>query len=177
MAAAAPPPQDFGQLLQTAGLWETPAPDYPGLTAIVGGGAASNQTVTKLCISNTASRSPTAVAFLLNNDPDAICVGHSPTVYPSTPGTNTPIDELLVVLIGRYGNAVAPVALPNDAFARTVDLHCSEMDIIAGATGWARAAAPVLRQGPHAHGDADTDTFNPEPVYNSFLTGFYFTTV
>ena len=117
--AAPGPPRDFHTLLTNHALWADPQPDYGQIVALVGDANIARDAVLRSVL-NIAARSPTALVMVLTGDTDHICVGHSPFLYPAQPGQATGMDDLAITLVGRMADAIAPVALPADAFARSI---------------------------------------------------------
>ena len=81
-------------------------------------------------------------------------MAHAPSVYPADPSNATPFDNLLVMLQGSNSDMALPVCFPNTVGTRIVDTRClRSANILASLS----AAPPVLMEGPHAAGTADTD--------------------
>jgi hypothetical protein len=147
MALAKP---TFSQLLNDASKWLDPNPDYGTLLQTIGNDRTGVTSATvRTAILNIAQRSPVALAFVLDSDPDFIYVGHTPRVYPQDLTGTTPMDNLVVVHVGDDPDSCLAVVLPNNAFARTTHTHIMDVPTIVGAAGHG-AAPPVLRTGPHA---------------------------
>ena len=64
-------------------------------------------TVTTLV--SLATRTPTLIAFVPDNDNDAIYIGHSLTIYPSDPANTLPFDDEVIALVGDDPNDVQPL--------------------------------------------------------------------
>ena len=154
---AAPRPQTFGELYSDATLWETIHPDYGTLLNTLGSGNAAGPEVRAGILATTA-RSPVVLAIMMDNEPDTIYVVHSPTLYPRNLAAAFPMDDHVVVLAGNDANRLVPIVLPADAFARTANVRCLQVDGIRGPAGHG-ANPPVVRTGPHAATVADTDAF------------------
>ena len=165
MAAALPAlPSRYSVLLANAGLWDDPHPDYTLLTAVVGGAAATDQNATAHAFINTGVRSPVAMAFIIDGEADRVYIGHTPTVFPADISNPSGYDGLVTVLVGDDDAAVIPVVLPTAAFGRRTDVRCLRIDAIVGPGGFGAAAAPVIHQGPHPAGTADTDQLRARNV-------------
>ena len=74
-------------------------------------------------------------------------------MFPADPLSNTAFDNHVVVLIGNSLAEAVPVVLPEDTFARTNDIYCTNVATITGAAGHA-AAPPVYLSGPHNNATA-----------------------
>ena len=147
---AAPVLPTFTDLLRQDPHWQDADPDYAALQGVVGHASAATGAGTAIVYHNMATRTPVAVAFVVEGDEDYVQVAHSPMIYPADP-TNAvaSLDALVVVITGRNPDDATPIVLPNDAFGRINDTRCQDMATIVGATGHA-AGPPVYRSGPHA---------------------------
>ena len=58
--------------------WTDHTPDHAGLLAIIGGGALTARGTVQTHLTNLNARSPTLLAFVLNQDPDHIHIGYGP---------------------------------------------------------------------------------------------------
>ena len=150
-------PMLYSNIVNNADLWDQHDPDHGVLMGVVGGGAATNQTDTARHIVNTATRSPTMVAFILTGDEDHIHVGYNPTFYPAEVGNATPFDDLAVVFVGNNLVTATPVVLPAEAFARIANTRCKTIDAITGPLGHGAGPPAVTRSGPHGAAEANTD--------------------
>ena len=106
---------DCTTFLGDATLWADPTPNCLALARVVGD-TATNWADAQVAIANIAQRTPTVLAFVLDNDPDCICVGHTPSVCPADPTEAMPFDNHLVILVGCTDDFVTPVILPPAAF-------------------------------------------------------------
>ena len=99
---AAPVLPTFTDLLRQDAHWQDADPDYAALQGVVGHAIATAGAGTALVYHNMATRTPVAVAFVLEGDKDYIQVAHSPMIYPADPTNAVPsLDSLVVVLAGR----------------------------------------------------------------------------
>ena len=83
-------------------------------------------------------------------------------MYPNDPLNPLGFDSNLITLVGNDPNTCQPVALPAAAFERC-DVRAKTIVEVRGARGFG-AAPPVLRQGPHGGGAADTENLSVRPV-------------
>jgi hypothetical protein len=155
MAAPAPIPSLFSDVLGDAGHWDSYQPDHALLLATVGAAVATPGPQVSRAILNTASHSPTVLAFVLAGDAEHIHVGYAPSLYPQDLAVATPFDNQVVVLVGDDINLSVPIVLPDDAFTRIADTRVLELATIVGALGHL-AAPPVFQAGPHGAGVANT---------------------
>ena len=145
----------YTDLYNDATKWASPDPAYVNdLVPLIGDAATVNRTEWVRNICNIAIRSPTVLAYVNHNDADYIYVAHAPSVYPADPSNATPFDNLLVMLQGSNSNVALPVCFPNTVGTRIVDTCCLRSANILVSLS---AAPPVLMEGPHAAGTADTD--------------------
>ena len=126
---------------------------------------------------------------MIQGDDDAIYVGFGLSRFPADPAHATPFDDHMTLLNGDDINNSVPIVLPDDGFTRTNATRCSTTDVLRGVTMHG-AGPPVLRNGPHAGGAADTDQLrvrkvmlmppaasqrllDTDPVGRYGLSGFY----
>ena len=148
---AAAPPQ-FSDLLNDTTKWISADPTYAAFLPSVGHqdtAAGITADGFKSALVNIAHRSPVAVAFVMTGDEDHIYVGHSPRIYPTDMTNTSPMDGLLVLLVGDDPNSCTPVVIPDAALTRTAQIRCLDIPTIVGATGHG-ATPPIFRAGPHA---------------------------
>ena len=136
-------------LFQDPSLWEQPAFDHVALMAVVGEGSGRNRDQVRTDVLGLSARSPVLLAFVLAGDCDHVYFGHSLSLVPGDPLSTTIFDEHVCVLIGNDLQAATSVVLPDNAFGRSVPVHCKEEAVIVGAAGHG-AVPPVMRSGPHA---------------------------
>jgi hypothetical protein len=161
--AAVPPA--FSQIYGDPALWASPSPDYNLLTARFGPGVAPAAATTaadcRTGLAQTCALSPVVVAFVADAECDAIYVAHSLTVYPADLADPTPLDGLLVGLVGDVPASTVPVVLPQTFLtctAATLAHTVAELQVHHG------AAPPVFRTGPHAVGSANTSDVVARPA-------------
>jgi hypothetical protein len=127
MATATVPRALFPTLYSDGSYWELPTPDYAPLSEQFGAGSAANIVATPTeCLSGLAgivARSPTMVAFVTDEDCDAIFVAHSLSLYPADYNDACALDGLLVGLIGDNPVSVVPVV-----FSQVFMGHCTMSD-------------------------------------------------
>ena len=151
--AAAPTSPKFSDLLSDPTQWDVPDPTYADLLTVVGGGATSNSAVTARAVVNLATRSPVAIAFVIEGDEDCVHVGHTPTMFPEDITNTTPFDNQVSVLVGDKVDSAVPVVLPDDAFQRPAAFRSFDVATIIGATGHGAAPA-VYRSGPQPRSES-----------------------
>ena len=191
LAIMAAPPPLFSDLYGDATKWDEPNPDYNALILRLGGVAGTgagavalfDRDATAHALANLATRSPTLIAFCPSDDNEHIYVGHSLSIYPADPLATLSFDNDLITLVGNDPDSCQPVAIPRVAFTRT-NVRAKTIDEIRGANGFS-AAVPVLRQGPHAAGDPDTNDLSVRrvmlipthsiPDIMTYLAGGYYT--
>jgi hypothetical protein len=169
MAAAAAAPSLLSQLVSQPTHWLEYQPDWTTLqnTFTAGSGQDTNQI--RVHLTNLAHRSPIAMCFTIQGDPNNIYVCHNPTIFPGNPANVTPFDNHCVVLLGDDIDNATPMVLPNNCFARRVIRAHTHVHIV-GAQGH-NATPPVFRAGPYGAGAANTDkvevlsVFLMNPVY------------
>jgi hypothetical protein len=162
MAAAANPPlvsQPFSQPTH----WLEHTPDWTTLQNTFAAG--SGQDTNQICIhlTNLCHRSPIAVCFTIQGDPNNIYVCHTPTIFPGNPANVTPFDNHCVILLGDDIDNATPMVFLNNYFARRVVRAHTHAHIV-GAQGH-NAAPPVFRAGPHGAGAANTDEVEVRSVF------------
>ena len=163
MAAAGPPPL-FSRLYGDATLWENPNPDYDLICSTLGYSAAATCLTAPNARSglvNLSVRSPIAAVFMSRADGDHIYVAHSLTMFPSDLTQTTPMDGLMVGLVGNNASTVAPVVLPGVFHTNVANTLCKNITAILANHGMAPV---VYRDGPHAAGAPDTDDLRARPV-------------
>ena len=150
--AAAPPL--YSTLAANAALWPSHDPPYADIMAALGSGVASRNDVMSGVV-GLATRTPIAIAFVIQGDEDHVYVGHSPMTFPSDPVATTPFDGRVVVFVGDDIASAVPMVLPPEHFGRTDERLVLSHDTIIGPTGHG-AAPPVYRSGPHVAGTPNT---------------------
>ena len=81
-------PHLISTLLADAAQWDSHAPAYAPIMALMGhadGATQSSQADPPRLIANLSQRSPVTLAFIVKGDEDHVHVGHSPSVYPADP--------------------------------------------------------------------------------------------
>jgi hypothetical protein len=152
---AAPTAHKHSDLLSDVDQWDQPAPACADLMAVLGGGVITNSNDACRAVVNLATRSPVAIAFVIEGDDDHVHVGHSPTLFPQDITQASPFDNSMVVFVGDKTDSAVPVVLASGAFARTPVTRACDVATIVGATGHG-AAPPLFRTGPHGTGTANT---------------------
>ena len=153
----------FSDLVADAALWDAHRPDYGTLLGAVGGAAPADRAACQRSLCNIAQRTPSALAFVIQGDGDAIHVGIGLSIFPADPAHNTPYDDHMTLLNGNDINNAVPIVLPDSAFTRTGVIRCSSTAVLSGGT--MHGAAPVVyRNGPHAGGAPDTDDLRVRKV-------------
>ena len=153
----------FSALYDDATLWEDPNPDYAALLgAAGGGGCAADRNACAASIVAAAVRSPISVAFVLQDDPEYIYVGHSPTFYPPSISHPTAFDGRVVILIGDEDHLTTPLILEAAAFTKT-NVTANSTAVLTGPAVHGTHPRP-LRTGPHSSGDVDTNDHQIRPV-------------
>ena len=117
MAAAAPEPL-FSTLYADATCWDDPNPDYVRLQGVFGAEVNVAGAAAMAAINGLASRSPVVLAFVLNEDPDYIMVGHSISMYPVDPLNTTAYDGHMIVMVGDRKDEAMPFAFEDTCFGR-----------------------------------------------------------
>ena len=159
MAAA---PQALASALYAdATKWTDHDPDYGALMAVLGGGTAAAPSATSAPnaargLLNTAVRTPTALAIVLQDQPGYIYVVHSLTSFPANVAEATGYDNLIVGLMGDNINTALPLVLPAGMFTR-ITIRAHTVATIRGANGHSHATNPVYIHGPHANTAPDTE--------------------
>ena len=154
---------NFSDLVADAGLWDAHRPDYAVLLNAVGGASAADRAACQRSLVNISQRTPAVVAFVIQGDDDAIHVGFGLSLFPADPAHATPFDDHMTLLNGDDINNSVPIVLPDDGFTRINATRCSTTAVLRGVT-MQGAAPPVLRNGPHAGGAADTDQLRVRKV-------------
>jgi hypothetical protein len=160
MAAAT---SNISDLFADPSVWPQHNPDYAVLMNTYGHVANTTAPDAGMALHNTAVHTPTVLSFVLSGDEDHVHVVHSPQYFPGDLSNATAVDGCLIVLLGNDPNGLVPLALPGTAFARCANTSALDVPTIVGPTGHA-AAPPVLRQGPHAAGAANTQAIRACPV-------------
>ena len=98
MAAPVVPDPTFSALYDDATKWTHPTLDYEYYTERVGApnpttGNTMDRPATVTTLVNLATCTPTLIAFVPDNDNDAIYIRHSLTIYPSDPANTLPFDN------------------------------------------------------------------------------------
>jgi len=164
MAAAPPPPFTFDLLFGTAGLWDTPTPDYLTLANLFAHSATSligNDCRDQLV--QLSSHSPIVLAFVSTAEPDTIYVAHSVSIFPANPVAPTTIDGHMMAIVGNDPNSCTPVVFGPISFTVTTSAPALDVATILGVTGHG-TAHPVLRSGPHAAGTPNTNALRTRPA-------------
>ena len=103
----------FHQLFADPNNYPGPRRAYTDLLTDYDGFADAN--AARVTLHGYTSVFPTMMAFMPDDDPGFIYLGHSPTFYTRTPGfANADLDAHTVVLLGDQGSAVIPYVLPDD---------------------------------------------------------------
>ena len=144
----------YSDYLRDPAHWDAANPDYTAVNNILGHGATA-QPVAMLGLINVSLRSPLAVAFVIEGDEDYIHIGHSPSLYPAEPGSVTPFDNHVVVLVGDAASSSVPVVLPDVAFGRTNAHRCFDLPTILGPDGHGSGPPPVYHLPLAATADAN----------------------
>ena len=168
MAAVPPPPVTLASALYgEAALWADFDPDYDAINNAVGGPSVGvTRAEVERGIVALSVNTPIAVAFQITDEPDTIYIGHSPSIYPGNPAnTVNALDNRLIVFVGNDFNTAEAYVLPDDCCERLVNTRASTTAVITGNTMFAHAPAPVLRNGPHAGGAADTDALTVRRLF------------
>ena len=123
---AAPPPDPlFSAVHADPSFWTTPHPDYVATMNIVGPASTDNMTTTLRKLHDLSMRHPAVLAYIPDDDPDIIHIGHTFTIFPSEPTNTSNIDNLGCVLVGDHRDAAQAVCLPKTAFGRgTGEVSC-----------------------------------------------------
>ena len=172
------PNPSFADLFTSADAWVDLNPDYAALMGTLGHGSATTGPDVATGMHNLATRTPTAIAFVMEADEDHVYIGHSPHLYPTDVLQPTAMDGRIVLLLGRHPDSYVPVTLPDDAFTRLANTHCLDIATIVGATGHG-AAPPVVRTGGHAATDANVNTLRARrahllpPTIAAHAVGFH----
>ena len=102
--------------------WDAPDPDYTTVRTLLSH-RATTQPAAMQGLINVSLRSPLAVARIIHrSNEDHIHIGHLPSLYPTEPGTTTPFDNHVVVLMGDTASSAVPVFLQDTAFSFTTAL-------------------------------------------------------
>ena len=159
---AAPPPDPlFSAVCADGAHWTAPCPDYCDTMTHIGPTASTSRPATLHTICDLALRYPVAAAYVPDDDPELICVGHTFAIFPVEPTNPSNIDNLGCVLVGDHRDAAQPICLPDNAFQRTSETNClRHVQIRAHQNG----TPPVLRQGPHPDGTSDVDKIRQRPA-------------
>lgn len=159
MAAAVP--TTASQLYGDATLWPNPTFDYAAVLATYGA-AATGLTSASIAAGyvNLAQTSPIAFAFQLHDETSQVYVGYNPTFYPAVPGSVTPYDTSLILLVGNDLETATPVALPTAAFGRVAGVNAFTTAYMTGANGHTHATAAVVRFPHQAAATGDTEVRN-----------------
>ena len=151
-------------LYADASKWDEHRPDHAALLTKIGGGVTAARDKVEQMYLNMATRSPTAVAFVITGSEDYIHISHTLTQFPQDVVNPVPFGDNSIVLIGDSIDAAVPIILPGDTFARTSMTYCKTSDAIIGPDGHSNAT-PVHRSGPHASGDADVDQIRDRKIF------------
>lgn len=146
MAVANP---TFTDLFRDATKWPDADPDYAVLMNTLGHGVATGGADAVVAFHNTATRSPVAIAVVLEGDEDHVLIGHTPHIYPTDLTSPSPMDGLVTLFVGSDPDTCTTLVLPQVAFGRSNQCRSHDIATIVGPGGHG-AAPPVYRDGPHA---------------------------
>ena len=85
-------PSLYSDIINNDALWTQPNLDHAAALAVVGIASTTNADDTRLALTNLSVRTPTVLAFTLDNEPESIYCGYNPTLYPADLGNATPFD-------------------------------------------------------------------------------------
>ena len=127
----------------------------------VGPASGDSRSATLRQIHNLALRYPVAVAYVPEDDPELIYVGHTFTIFPSDPTNISNIDNLGCVLVGNHRDSAQPICFPVTSFQRTNETNCLRHPQIRAHQNGTPAE---LRQGPHPDTATDIDKLRHRSV-------------
>ena len=159
---AAPPPDPlFSAVCADGAYWTAPHPNYCDTMTHIGPASTTSRPAALRNVHDLALRYPVAAAYVPDDDPDLICIGHTFTVFPSEPTNPANIDNLGCVLVGNHRDAAQPICFPDSAFQRSSETNCLRHTQIRAHQNGTPAE---LRQGPHPDGTTDVDKIRHRPA-------------
>ena len=144
-------PHHISTLLGDTAQWDSHAPAYGPLMVLMGHVAPATQSsqadAPRLLI-NLTQRSPFVVAFVVKGDEDHVHVGHSPTMYPADPTSVSPLNNLVIILLGNdvdstTGTSGFFLPSPHQHPRSQSNRHCWSQ--------WTRRCIPCPSPGPSCH--------------------------
>ena len=158
-------PSLYSDIIDNDALWTQPNLDHAAALAVVGIAATTNADDTRLALTDINVRTPTVLAFTLDNEPESIYCGYNPTLYPADLGNATPFDNKMMVFVGDNLNTAIPVVLENVSTRRSNAAAAYNIAYITGPNGHGANPDPVLRFNHAAVGAAETDELRARPLF------------
>ena len=135
----------FSTLFNDASLWDDPDPDYDTLLTVLGGTVNTDRGNAQTALVNLSLRTPTAVAYILETEPEYIYIGHSPALFPADITMTTTLDNRLILHVGDVMEASVPMVVPAEATGRIANTRVFNTAYITGANGHGAGPPPVYR--------------------------------
>jgi hypothetical protein len=126
----------FSTLYRDAAKWENPTPDYETLANSFG--ATATAVTAPVCrdgLVQLSTRSPIVIAFVSEDECDAIYVAHSLTIFSADVTSTTGMDGLVVGLVGDQPASAIPIVFPQAFFTVIAATHALDVATIQGAAG------------------------------------------